>query len=71
MQHYQQFLANRRWARPDSEYRDPTADEWHAFEGHFDTRKAKLGLCGRPYGSPHEPRPTRHALDPPGDLRGD
>ncbi|MGW4839660.1 hypothetical protein [Streptomyces globisporus] len=52
VQHYQQFLANRSQARPVSEYRDPTADEWHAFEGHFDTRKVELGLCGRPYGSP-------------------
>lgn len=48
VQHYQQFLANRRHARAESEYRDPTADEWHAFEGHFDSRKVELGCAGVP-----------------------
>ncbi|MFE1479020.1 tyrosine-type recombinase/integrase [Streptomyces cyaneofuscatus] len=48
VQHYQQFFANRRQARPESEYRDPTADEWHAFEGHFDTRKSSSDCAGAP-----------------------
>ncbi|MFD0340314.1 site-specific integrase [Streptomyces sp. NPDC127117] len=61
VRHYQQFLANRRQPPSESEYRDPTAHEWHAFEGHFGTREAQLGLCGRPYGSPcnHEHACTR------------
>ncbi|MFF3489630.1 hypothetical protein ACFYXC_41410 [Streptomyces sp. NPDC002701] len=45
-------IANRRRTRPEAEYREPTAEEWDAFEGHFDSRKVEFGLCGRPYGSP-------------------
>ena len=52
IQHYQQWLANRRTARPDTEYRPVTDEEWTEFEAHFDKRKVELGSCGRPYGTP-------------------
>lgn len=49
---YRAFLDRRRAARPEAEYREPTAEEWHEFEQHFQQRKLELGTCGRPYGSP-------------------
>lgn len=52
VQHYQQWLANRRTQRPESEYRPVTDEEWAEFEAHFDKRKVELGSCGRPYGTP-------------------
>ncbi|WP_280444853.1 tyrosine-type recombinase/integrase [Nocardia brasiliensis] len=48
---YRSFVDNRRATRPDTEYRDPTAEEWREFEQHFHTRKLELGDCGRPYGA--------------------
>lgn len=52
VQHYQEFLNNRRALRPEGEYVDVTAEEWAEFEEHFDKRKVELGNCARPYGSP-------------------
>ena len=52
VKHYQQFLDRRRSRRPDGEYRQPTTDEWHEFQEHFDRRRVELGSCGRPYGTP-------------------
>jgi hypothetical protein len=49
IRHYQAHLANRRAARPSSEYRPATDAEWAEFEQHFDKRKVELGQCGRPY----------------------
>jgi integrase len=48
---YRAFLDNRRAARPEAEYRDPTDQEWREFEEHFEKRKLSLGTCGRPYGT--------------------
>ncbi|MGR7003165.1 hypothetical protein ACU686_42975 [Yinghuangia aomiensis] len=50
--HYQQFLASRRSERPQTEYRDPTTQEWSDFQDHFDKRRVELGSCGCPYGTP-------------------
>ncbi|MRH93050.1 tyrosine-type recombinase/integrase [Nocardia sp. SYP-A9097] len=49
---YRAFLDTRRALRPSSEYREPTDQEWHDFQQHFELRKLELGTCGRPYGSP-------------------
>lgn len=49
---YRSFLAQRRALRPETEYREPTDDEWHEFQRHFALRKVELGTCGRPYGTP-------------------
>jgi len=49
---YRAFLAQRRAARPEAEYREPTDEEWNEFQQHFELRKVALGTCGRPYGSP-------------------
>lgn len=49
---YRSFLDKRRALRPESEYREPTDEEWREFEQHFQQRKLELGDCGRPYGSP-------------------
>jgi hypothetical protein len=49
---YRCFLDKRRSVRPESEYREPTDDEWRDFQQHFELRKLELGTCGRPYGSP-------------------
>ncbi|GAA1379630.1 tyrosine-type recombinase/integrase [Catellatospora chokoriensis] len=49
---YRSYLQERRSVRPAQEYREPTDDEWHEFQQHFQTRKLELGTCGRPYGSP-------------------
>ncbi|MEU7764993.1 tyrosine-type recombinase/integrase [Nocardia sp. NPDC049190] len=48
---YRTFVDNRRAYRPDTEYREPTADEWREFQQHFHARKLELGDCGRPYGA--------------------
>jgi site-specific recombinase XerD len=52
VQHYQQFLNNRRSLRPQVEYAAVTDEEWTEFEAHFDKRKVELGTCARPYGTP-------------------
>lgn len=49
---YRVFLDQRRTARPQVEYRDPTEDEWREFHQHFALRKVELGTCARPYGTP-------------------
>lgn len=49
---YRSFLDNRRRVRPETEYREPTDQEWADFHQHFHERKLELGTCGRPYGSP-------------------
>ncbi len=49
---YRVFLDQRRTARPQIEYRDPTEDEWREFHQHFALRKVELGTCARPYGTP-------------------
>lgn len=49
---YRSFLDRRRALRPESEYREPTEEEWREFEQHFHQRKLGLGTCGRPYGTP-------------------
>ena len=49
---YRAFLATRRAARPEAEYREPTDEEWREFQQHFELRRVELGTCGRPYGSP-------------------
>jgi integrase len=49
---YRSFLDARRAVRPDTEYREPTEDEWREFQQHFSARKLELGDCGRPYGTP-------------------
>lgn len=49
---YRSFLDQRRAARPEAEYREPTEQEWREFEQHFALRKVELGTCGRPYGTP-------------------
>ncbi|MFF8788889.1 hypothetical protein [Streptomyces sp. NPDC015125] len=49
---YRGFLDRRRAARPQEEYREPTVQEWHDFQQHFELRKVSLGTCGRPYGTP-------------------
>ncbi|MGP3691320.1 tyrosine-type recombinase/integrase [Streptomyces sp. IBSNAI002] len=51
---YRGFLDRRRAERPQEEYREPTAAEWHDFQQHFELRKVSLGTCGRPYGTPCE-----------------
>jgi integrase len=48
---YRAFLDKRRAQRPEAEYRDPTDQEWRAFQQHFAERKLELGECGRPYGT--------------------
>ncbi|WP_172652650.1 tyrosine-type recombinase/integrase [Rhodococcus opacus] len=49
---YRSFLDTRRALRPESEYREPTDEEWREFQQHFEIRKLELGTCGRPYSSP-------------------
>jgi len=49
---YRTYLDQRRTARPEVEYREPTQTEWDEFQAHFELRKLELGTCGRPYGSP-------------------
>ncbi|MFJ9846981.1 hypothetical protein ACIRYZ_42435, partial [Kitasatospora sp. NPDC101155] len=49
---YRGFLDRRRADRPQEEYREPTEQEWHDFQQHFELRKVSLGTCGRPYGTP-------------------
>jgi site-specific recombinase XerD len=49
---YRAFLDQRRALRPQAEYREPTSEEWREFQQHFALRKAGLGTCGRPYGTP-------------------
>lgn len=49
---YRSFLDKRRATRPQTEYREPTAEEWREFQQHFQLRKLELGTCGRPYGTP-------------------
>lgn len=49
---YRAFLDKRRSVRPETEYREPTEEEWREFEQHFELRKIELGTCGRPYGTP-------------------
>jgi hypothetical protein len=49
---YRAFLDTRRADRPAAEYREPTEQEWHEFQKHFELRKVELGTCGRPYGTP-------------------
>lgn len=49
---YRSFLDKRRATRPETEYREPTAEEWREFQQHFQLRKLELGTCGRPYGTP-------------------
>jgi site-specific recombinase XerD len=52
VRHYQEYLGQRRSARPADEYRNVTKQEWTEFEEHFDKRKVELGGCARPYGTP-------------------
>jgi hypothetical protein len=63
---YRTFLRKRRATRPAEEYREPTDQEWHEFQKHFQVRKAALGTCGRPYGSScqHEHACLRCAMLP-------
>ncbi|MFF4874374.1 hypothetical protein [Streptomyces sp. NPDC000961] len=49
---YRGFLDRRRAERPVEEYREPTEQEWHDFQQHFELRKVSLGTCVRPYGTP-------------------
>jgi integrase len=49
---YRAFLNQRRALRPEAEYREPTDEEWHEFQQHFELRKLELGDCARPYGTP-------------------
>ncbi|GAB1689686.1 hypothetical protein [Krasilnikovia sp. M28-CT-15] len=49
---HQQFITPRRALRDAAEYREVTADEWAAFEKHFQLRRVALGDCFRPYGTP-------------------
>lgn len=49
---YRPFLDTRRADRPAAEYREPTEQEWDEFQKHFELRKAEVGICGRPYGTP-------------------
>ncbi|WP_234336203.1 hypothetical protein [Streptomyces sp. NRRL S-1022] len=60
------FLDRRRADRPQEEYREPTEQEWHDFQQHFELRKVSLGTCGRPYGTPckheHAPLTERSTL---------
>jgi hypothetical protein len=49
---YRAYLDNRRSIRPEAEYREPTQEEWNAFQQHFHERKLELGSCSRPYGTP-------------------
>jgi site-specific recombinase XerD len=48
---YRAFLDKRRAERPPAEYRQPTDEEWRAFQQHFQERKLELGECARPYGT--------------------
>jgi site-specific recombinase XerD len=48
---YRAFLDKRRAQRPEAEYREPTEQEWRAFQQHFSERKLELGECARPYGT--------------------
>lgn len=48
---YRAFLDKRRAERPAAEYREPTDEEWRAFQQHFQERKLELGECARPYGT--------------------
>jgi integrase len=61
---YRAFLDKRRAIRPETEYREPTPEEWREFEEHFEKRKLELGTCGRPYGTPcaHEHACIRCAM---------
>ncbi len=52
VRNYRTFLDKRRATRPEAEYREPTEQEWHEFQQHFQARKLELGECGRPYGTP-------------------
>lgn len=49
---YRAFLDQRRAVRPETEYREPTGEEWREFQQHFAHRKVELGTCARPYGTP-------------------
>jgi hypothetical protein len=50
---HEEFIERRRTLRVNiGEYREPTAEEWAAFEKHFLLRTVALGDCGRPYGTP-------------------
>jgi integrase len=61
---YRAFLDKRRAVRPEAEYREPTDEEWHEFEEHFEKRRLEIGTCGRPYGTPcaHEHACIRCAM---------
>ena len=50
--HYRQFVDQRRMRRPSEEYREPTDAEWDEFRDHFSLRQVALGRCDRPYGTP-------------------
>lgn len=50
--HYRQFVDQRRIRRPSEEYREPTDTEWDEFRDHFSLRQVALGRCDRPYGTP-------------------
>ena len=52
IRHYQAFIQQRRVARPSSEYREPTSEEWAEFKKHFTLRQVAYGSCDRPYSSP-------------------
>lgn len=58
LRQHRAYLARRRALRPPEEYREPTEEEWAAFEAHFRRRKMALGDCFRPY---HTPCPHEHA----------
>ena len=50
---HEEFIERRRILRVNMcEYREPTAEEWAAFEKHLLLRTVALGDCGRPYGTP-------------------
>lgn len=46
------YIERRRAARPESEYREPTDEEWDEFHADFDKRELELGSCGRAFGTP-------------------
>ena len=58
LRQHRAYLARRRALRPPEEYREPTDEEWAAFETHFRRRKMALGDCFRPY---QTPCPHEHA----------
>lgn len=62
---YRGLLDRRRADRPQDEYREPTEQEWHDFQQHFELGPRTAGQPQRRHGQAHEPQPDLHRRPPP------